>query len=255
MQNTLNSQQDKIQDAFASTRKSFIRFRLGYATFVSVRRSYMYVETPKNACTTTKAILWSLESLPHRAPWPSTVHTRLQHEGRPSLLDFDYDTAQFFLENKTMFKFCIFRDPVERLISCFKNKLKDTKIENYQKIMEAISNDYNLASVSDIEFSHFAEYVCNQNDEKRDPHWMSQWRLSLASYIKFDFVATVENYMRDMSYVLGRLAAPPQLCDSLSQKINASSRVVVDLSPEIEQLIRETYKHDYDLLEFNKTRD
>jgi len=48
-----------------------VRRRLGYGAFVGVRHPYLYLETPKAACTTTKAHLWRLEDLGPLRPSPT----------------------------------------------------------------------------------------------------------------------------------------------------------------------------------------
>ncbi len=44
----------------------FVRRRLGHGAFVGERYPYLYIETPKSACTTTKGRLWELEGLQGR---------------------------------------------------------------------------------------------------------------------------------------------------------------------------------------------
>lgn len=245
---TLDERREDLEwaTAFNSAKRSFLRGRLAYGAFVSIKNHYLYVETPKNACTKTKHLLWQLECLPHRPGGPKALHERLRYDGRPSLLDLGCDGARQVLDDPAFFKFCFFRDPIARLVSGYRDRLKENA-----KIVAAILERFDLRRREDIEFSHFARLICSQDDSERDPHYASQWSLNMADRINYDFVGRTENYSRDMAYILRKLDAPEDLIATVGQKIHTSAGPEVNVEPETVDLIKETYAQDHRLLDFN----
>lgn len=239
---------DAIEAAFATRKlEGYIPFRLSYGTFVSLKYRYIYMETPKNACSTTKMILWQLAGLPMDGLVPSKVHPRERYDGRPSVFDFDYASACQILYSGEFFRFCFLRDPLERLVSGYKNKISDT-MQPYHKEMRSVLRDrYNLANDKDISFDMFVEYVCSQNERERDPHWASQYELNLMKFIDYDFVGTVENYAADMGHVLSRLDAGEKYQELVNKKHNKSVKMEIIISDKSKELIQEHYSKDYEL--------
>src|SRR5258705_3311023 len=100
-----------------------IHRRLGYGAFVGSRFRYLYLETPKAACTTTKVHLWHLERL-GPLPYPNHVHKRPPEDQRRSLLTIGEDAAIDALFGPSVFRFFVWRDPGRRLVSVFTPKKK-----------------------------------------------------------------------------------------------------------------------------------
>lgn len=242
----------ELESAFVKPGKSLLKQRLGYATFFSLKYMYLYVETPKTACTKTKSLLWNLDGLPPRDGGLGALHRRERYEGRPSLLDLGYNSARHLLESPSFFKFCFFRDPVNRMVSGYKDKIRRRALPEQAQLCADIVKRFDLLQREDIQFSHFAQYVCSQDNRKRDHHWQSQWALTMADYITYDFVGRVENYEEDLTHVLRKLGAPDELMASIGTKINASRGHPVQVDPELADLIRQTYAQDYKLLEFSR---
>lgn len=237
--------------AFYRNNPTPLRGRLAYGTFVSINNQYLYVETPKNACTKTKALLWELERLPRQFGGPEACHKRQRYDGRPSLLDLGYDGARHVLNNPTFFKFCFFRDPVARLISGYRDKIRWDTLDESAEVVAAILEQFDLKQREDIGFSHFASFICSQDDNKRNHHYVSQWSLNMADHIKYDFVGRVENYDHAMGYILRKFGAPDDLIASIGNRVHVSAGPEVDVEPEIAELIKETFAQDYRLLDFN----
>ena len=107
--------------------------RLAYGSFVSSAHRYVYVETPKAACTTLKHLVARLEGVAPDpdAPWhhretrrDMRIHER-QNFPIPTLLDLG---PEFWdnLSQQTVdwFVFAMVRNPYSRLVSVFNNKVR-----------------------------------------------------------------------------------------------------------------------------------
>ena len=82
-----------------------------------------YVPVPKNACTSIKTALFELENGFEFRPYQingTHFHIHNFHKSYESKLNLQVD-ADFL---KHGFRFCVVRDPIERIISCYRNRVK-----------------------------------------------------------------------------------------------------------------------------------
>jgi hypothetical protein len=228
----------------------FLQARLGYGAFVGVRYPYLYMETPKSACTTTKAHLWRLEGLGPLAD-PNSAHARGEDDPRPSLLTIDEAKAVEALAGSSVYRFCVWRDPVRRLASTFMAKIRLGRDpgEVWTRCRSMIMRRFGLGSEAEIGFDHFAEFVCAVPDEFREPHFMSQYRLSLAHLVRYSKVVRAETYAEDMAAVFRDIGAPPSLRPDFTLRENMSGSEAIEISKSAEALIREEFRPDYQMLD------
>ena len=232
-----------------------IHDRLNYGAFVSEKYKFMYMETPKNACTTTKKIYNQLMKCPETAD----VHVRVDRELRPSILDLEPDHALGVLTSDAYFRFCILRDPVQRLISGYKNKMR-SKSQNpsIDRTQRQIRRQYNIAGDGDITFEAFTNFVIDQPDDLRNTHWMKQVSVNLIPKIKYDFCVTLENYTRDMGFVLDTIKAPKEVYELISKVHNPSRADPITIPPKLISRIEQAYSEDMEYhlqaLDENKQR-
>jgi hypothetical protein len=107
--------------------------RLAYGSFVSMRHKYMYVETPKVACTSWKRLIMDVEEVNFDDTQPlyhrETRREMLIHQRRyfdmPSLIDVNADARDAILAGSPdWFVFALCRNPFGRLVSVFENKVR-----------------------------------------------------------------------------------------------------------------------------------
>lgn len=232
-------------------RDKFVRHRLGYATFLSLAHKYIYVETPKNACSSTKLFLFEIEGL---TPPKSVgqVHERRRGDGRPSLRDLGFLGTSAILDDPDFIKFCVFRDPTRRLFSAFRNKICDPSIESYDEVRKSLLNAFSLSDFKEVRFAHFAEWVCNQPDELRDHHYMSQWALNLCDYVDFDFVVRMDHYAQDMQLLAKRLGLAPDSIPDFGRRTNVSHSGKTTIPKGVINQVSAAYEKDFDILKMHK---
>lgn len=242
---------DVLRATVLDREKGYVHWRLQYGTFVSQRYGFLYMETPKNACTTTKRLLWELSGLPG-APGEERFHERRQFEGRPSIMDLEPAVAAELLTGPDTFRFCFFRDPVTRLKSAFKNKIdvpSQGSEDRFDDHRNAIRDRHHLSDDQAITFPMFAEYAALQADKDRNPHWQLQTRLNLTSHIDYTFIGRVETYEHDIMYVLDTVGVPTGARDAARQVHNRSDDRSLDLPTGVRRSVEDAYTEDYDVIE------
>jgi hypothetical protein len=228
----------------------FVRDRLSYGSFIGQRYPYFYMETPKAACTATKVVLWRLEGL---GPVPADltgVHHRAPTDPRKAPLT--EEQALEALGGPSVFRFFVWRDPVDRLRSAYWDKIclgYDPSPE-WGRWRGWIREAFGLQPDQEITFDHFANYVCAVPDHLRDIHFMSQGRVILADYVPYDHVVRTDDYARGMVKVLNAVGVPTHSWPPLGERRNdTGSRRSVTVSESTAERIRSAYEADYELLD------
>jgi hypothetical protein len=111
---------ERITPEFIEQHKS----RLAYGSFVADSGNYVYLETPKAACSTMKALLMELAGRQLPKPGALTVervmHFNMHHKRIhqfKSLSDLDPEDALAMLVSPEVVRFCVVRNPYARLVS------------------------------------------------------------------------------------------------------------------------------------------
>lgn len=228
----------------------FVSYRLRHGAFVGARYPYLYVETPKAACTTTKHHLWRLEGL-GEAPYMHRLHERPADDCRLSLTSLSEEAALAALAGRGRLRFIVWRDPVARLKSAYWDKIQLGRdpSPDWPRWRGAIRIAMGLADDTPIDFDTFARFACAWPDYGRDAHFMSQRRLTLADALDYDVIVRTDDYAAGMAEVFRALGVPRAAWPDLALRDNRSGSALVRASPAVEALIRETYAGDYAMLD------
>jgi hypothetical protein len=179
----------------------FAMRRLSYGSFVSLRHRYMYVETPKAACTSIKHMLIALEgaeydpaALPyHRETRRDMLIHQRRHVGIPNLLEVDAGIREEILSGTAgWFVFAVSRNPFSRLVSVFENKVR-TGEPRYRQL-EARYGDRGAFADPKAAFSAFVrEIICDDERRTGDPHFTGQSELLVPRIIPYTHVFKLES--------------------------------------------------------------
>jgi hypothetical protein len=239
-----------LQDLLRSE-DPFYRMRLSYGAFIGRRYPYVFIETPKAACTTTKVVLWRLEGLGPVPPDLTMVHHRSPWDPRKSPLTVPEEEALKALGGASAPRFFVWRDPVERLRSAYWDKIRlgyDYSPE-WEQWRVVIRNAFRMPADQEISFDRFAEFVCALPDHLRDPHFMSQRRLVLADFVTYDYVVRTDDYAAGMAEVLRAMGVPHDRWPPLDERRNETGSSVVPVSAATAAKIRSAFSAAYDLLD------
>ncbi|MFD6321032.1 sulfotransferase family protein [Methylorubrum thiocyanatum] len=169
-----------------------------YISNISLKYSYMYVETPKAGCSTIKSTLINAE-LDEYLDFENfeDLHVR---QWSPLLDPSRVGPLEKFLD-KCRVKFCFVRNPYSRILSCYLNKI--APLEGWRR--KQIIDYYEMHPDAGITFKQFVDFVCHQDYPDMDIHWRLQYDLLCARNIDYDFIGKFENLDVDLNNVLSQI--------------------------------------------------
>jgi hypothetical protein len=207
----------------------------------SRKQRYVYVETPKVACTTVKRILQLAEvdgAIEFKKP--GDVHNReLSPLLRPS---DDIDEFSRAMTSSEYFRFGFVRNPFTRSLSCYLDKMVKTPFER-QRLAPALGLD----PASAPKFVDFLRAVAAQSEDQRDMHWASQTYLLRPNRINYSFLGRFEFFRDQFTLLCERLGISIYATDLSNSwhATNAYSKVRDYLGQEEVDLICQIYEHDF----------
>ncbi len=181
-----------------------------YSCHPSDRAGYLYMESPKVACSTLKFWLQSHEYIlmgeEPREFDPPTVH-KPGLSPLPRAKRNEEELFELLVNDNERFSFAFVRNPFGRVLSCFRSKI-ERNIEPKRKIL-AIINGTSVDDVKDltqeVSFHEFLEVVSGQTLREMDPHWRPLNSQLLTDVIPYDFIGRLETLQSDIRILESRL--------------------------------------------------
>ena len=153
---------------------------------------------------------------------------------------------------KTYFKFVFVREPLQRLLSAYKDRLIKHSHE-YKLVQEEIvralrPQDFNTQGNNFVSFPEFIQYY--SDNKTRDQHWRQYEKLCHPCVINYDFIGHLETMEEDAALLLkmvridDRVTFPPiQNSTGLSEVVQYYSQV----PSQYITLIGEQYRSDFEM--------
>ncbi|NWI65473.1 CHSTE sulfotransferase, partial [Todus mexicanus] len=211
---------------------------------VSDKYRFLYCYVPKVACSNWKRILKVLDG----ALESVDVKMKMDHKSDLVFLgDMKPDEISYRLKN--YYKFIFVRNPMERLLSAYRNKFGEIK-EYQQKYGVEIVRRYRKnggnSAGDDVTFSEFLRYLLDEEVERMNEHWMPIYNLCQPCAVRYDFIGSYERLNADANYVLERVQSPsfvrfperqswykPVTAETLHYYLcNTQRRLIKDLLPK-----------------------
>ena len=132
-------------------------------------------------------------------------------QGFEFLGDFSPSERDYMI--KSYFKFMFVRHPLERLVSAYRHRVKDTKRTDLHKIYAEqivkkyrnISDRSNKVTGDDVTFREFIRYVLDVDSNTMDPHFKPFFDICHPCLIRYNFIGSMENLDLDVSALLKEL--------------------------------------------------
>ncbi|XP_073495231.1 carbohydrate sulfotransferase 14 [Phyllobates terribilis] len=176
---------------------------------VNDKYKLLYCYVPKVACSNWKRVLKVLDGR------LDSVDARLKMDHRQDLLflsDLSADQVRHRLQH--YYKFLFVREPLERLLSAYRNKFGEIK-EYQQRYGQEIVRRYRpqppgatASKGDDVTFPEFLRYLLDEDEEKMNEHWMPIYRLCQPCALHYDFIGSYERLREDAHRVLDAIRAP-----------------------------------------------
>ncbi|CAJ0965812.1 unnamed protein product [Ranitomeya imitator] len=178
---------------------------------VEETHKFLYCEVPKAGCSNWKRIIFLLkmnitlkaEYLEHDAIHSRNVLKRLS----------DYPEEQQKKMLETYIKVLFTRDPFQRLVSAYRDKLLHGMGYQGIQVPLKIKAMYrkNKNSTENVSFNEFVQYLLTLTPKQMDVHWRPMHYLCDPCNINYDFLGKLETVKKDSDYILKALGAPSAL--------------------------------------------
>lgn len=234
--------------------------------YVEESHKILYCEVPKAGCSNWKRTLMVLNGF---ALSVDNISHDAVHYGKHlrKLDSFDEKGIQKRLSNFT--KVIVVRDPMERLVSAFRDKFEKPNSYYHPMFGRAIIGKYRqnpteeaLKSGSGVTFREFVRYLLDtEQPVGMDIHWESVNKLCSPCLITYDFIGKFETLEQDAKYFLGLIGAPrdlkfPSFKDRHSTEERTTPLVVdhyiLQLSPSEKERAYDLFYLDYFMFNYTK---
>uniref|UniRef100_A0A8C7X898 Carbohydrate sulfotransferase n=1 Tax=Oryzias sinensis TaxID=183150 RepID=A0A8C7X898_9TELE len=185
------------------------RKTLLHHVLVNDKYRFLYCYVPKVACSNWKRVLkvlnGALESV--------DLNIKMDHHSDLTFLSsLKPDEIRYRLRH--YFKFMFVREPLERLLSAYRNKFGE--IESYQKkygveIVKRYRKSHTKVQSlrgDDVTFTEFIRYLVDEDVERMNEHWMPMYNLCQPCAISYDFIGSYEHLENDADFVLQLINVP-----------------------------------------------
>lgn len=182
------------------------------------RHRIVYCYVPKTGCTNMKQAFAVINGLVREEELNNTSpdHPLLFHTHRLTYLS--HEQRQYRL--KSYYKFVIVRDPLERLVSAYRNKLDNDNIVdffravqmqiivNYRKKRKQVKNGKKLKAVLHPTFPEFIDYMVETPFGELDDHFLPVTEICQPCSIHYDFYANFKLLSYDVEAMFHLLGIP-----------------------------------------------
>ncbi|XP_007422549.1 carbohydrate sulfotransferase 9 [Python bivittatus] len=233
--------------------------------YVEDKYKLLYCEVPKAGCSNWKRTLMVLGGLAKSAT--NISHDTVHYGDHLKKLD-SYDLKDIRRRLRTYTKIIFVRDPMERLVSAFRDKFEHPNSYYHPVFGKAIIKKYRLnadrealTTGSGVKFKEFIQYLLDPHRPVgMDTHWEQINKLCYPCNINYNFIGKFETLEQDANYFLRLIDAPDELIfphfkDRHSTDRRTNSEVVRQYLAEIPATERQQVYDFYDLdyLMFNYT--
>ncbi|WP_306250816.1 sulfotransferase family protein [Parvularcula sp. IMCC14364] len=217
---------------------------------ISLKHRYLYVETPKVACSTIKLALMKLETeglnYDAKVPHPTLFESPVV---KPYHLSDELLHEVFFSDK--FFRFSFVRNPYTRVLSAYLDKI-DRKKNPVKQVRRALGHD--AEADVDITFEQFLDAINLTKQRDQDKHWRPQSELLLNGYLDFHYLGRFENFEEDWRNVAERIN-PTMLEDMRDipwHATNADDQLKEFYTPELTEKFMHNYASDFELYNYGK---
>ncbi|XP_032654930.1 carbohydrate sulfotransferase 9 [Chelonoidis abingdonii] len=233
--------------------------------YVEDRHKILYCEVPKAGCSNWKRILMVLNGLASSAY--SISHDAVHYGKHLKKLD-SYDLKGIQTRLNTYTKTIFVRDPMERLVSAFRDKFEHPNSYYHPVFGKAIIKKYRLnareealKTGSGVKFKEFVQYLLDsQRPVGMDIHWEQISKLCYPCLINYDFIGKFETLEEDANYFLQLIGAPAELkFPNFKDRHSSDERTNMEVVRQYLKLLSDTERqltYDFyylDYLMFNYT--
>lgn len=214
---------------------------------ISLKNKFLYVETPKVACSTLKLTLARLE-LEDNEYFREDIHDR---NVSPLLRPVQAGDFERLTNDQGFIKFCFVRNPYERLLSSYLNKVKRRDKRIYPTLLCQLGLDQTDFN-QEISFDLFVTSIEQVPISMMNSHWRPQYYQTFQDSLKFDYVGRLENFEKDILRIGDMISkdVAPFLQSWTTHQTNSRDKLKDYYTPELQERVYELYKIDFEKFDY-----
>jgi len=198
---------------------------------------FLYAPIPKVACTSLKLWIAGLLSINISTGVHQTKFPFIKPRQARSYPDY--------------FTFCFIRNPWDRLLSCYRNKIKEPSF-NERGFKNGVAPGLLKFKVfqPEMSFDDFVGTVSEIPDDAADKHFRSQYRFIIneSGSVDFDFMGRFEFLKRDFEKICAQIGIPN---NSLRHEVKSDHQHYQSYySASSRRLAGKRYQEDIELLDY-----
>ncbi|XP_068175074.1 carbohydrate sulfotransferase 14 [Antennarius striatus] len=169
---------------------------------------FLYCYVPKVACSNWKKVLKVLNGALENV----NVNVKMNHVADLKFLS-SLKPEEINFRLKHYFKFMFVRDPMERLLSAYKNKFGEIASYQHKYGVEIVKRYRDVAKDAhikgdDVTFAEFIQYLVDEDVDHMNEHWMPMYNLCQPCVVNYDFIGSHDRIEEDSEFVLQHVGAP-----------------------------------------------
>jgi hypothetical protein len=211
--------------------------------------STLYVSVPKTGTTTIKTVVAAcvglLDSQSVSRGGRVQIHRALRRrEGRWS--DLADEERREMLCGESTFRFTSVRNPYERVVSCYLNKIADGYADFYLARQ--------LRQHGEVTLLSFLKFVADQSPIKRDVHCRAMVDLCYHDHVSYDDIVRYESFEGDIRRILEKLNVTNITIPKAGSANRTDAGLYLDELLGIDEcaLIREIYQRDFEAFDYSQ---
>ncbi|XP_072255007.1 carbohydrate sulfotransferase 9-like [Pyxicephalus adspersus] len=228
--------------------------------YVEHSHKFIYCEVPKVGCSNWKRIILllndslglTLSELKHYEVHSSPLLRKLS----------TYSLAKQQELLATYTKVMIVRDPLERVVSAYRDKFLHNDDIYYSKTVTDIIKrrlEIDVNSTNKITFQEFVRFITIENPKYRDTHWKPMFQLCDPCKIQYDIIGKFKSMNQDADFVLKTIRAPKDLKYPTMKHHSNDSRTNRDITkqyletlpPDLYRQLLKVYSVDFSMFEYS----
>lgn len=170
---------------------------------VDDERKFLYCFVPKVACSNWKRVIKYMQGN------LDDIGKNIKMDHKTDLVFLDeFSKHEIQYRIRSYYKFMFVRNPMERLLSAYRNKFGENVGEYRKRYGPQIVKRYRGPGAvddghyDDITFEEFIRLIIDMDVMKMDPHWMPMHELCQPCAVNYDFIGSFEHLQADAKYVL-----------------------------------------------------
>ena len=222
------------------------KYQFEYHVNISLKNSYVYFEVPKAACSTIKTTLQEIDAKSFGSHIPEKKTEVIHNKNDSPLLspkDIGFEKFKELLIDKNIFKFSFVRNPFDKVLSAYLNKIKNYAGKEKKEITDILGIDIH----EEIGFDQFIYAIEKTTPYNMNPHWRPQTNQLFYDLVKYDFIGRLENFDKDFQMVLNKINPEFEFkSNNYSDKTDAKEKLQQFYTQKTIEIVKKIYKQDFE---------